>query len=103
MNNGRRVGISVTGALAAISRVGDLSMGQPLGHSRRVASLARMLGHAMHGEGEHLQQVALLRWSGCTANAEGFSHLLGDDVAGRRAMLDLTLDAQSMQAVHQAT
>ena len=106
MNNGRRVGISVNGALAAISRVGDLSMGQPLGHSRRVASLARMLGHAMHGEGEHLrvaEQVALLRWSGCTANAEGFSHLLGDDVAGRRAMLDLTLDAQSMQAVHQAT
>ena len=106
MNNGLQVGISVNGALAAISRVGDLSMGQPLGHSRRVASLARMLGHAMHGEGEHLrvaEQVALLRWSGCTANAEGFSHLLGDDVAGRRAMLDLTLDAHSMQAVHQAT
>ena len=61
MNNGLQVGISVNGALAAISRVGDLSMGQPLGHSRRVASLARMLGHAMHGEGEHLrvaEQVA---------------------------------------------
>lgn len=106
MNNELRVDISVNGALAAISRVGDLSMGQPLGHSSRVASLARMLAQAGQGEDEHLrvaEQVALLRWSGCTANAEGFSHLLGDDVDGRRAMLDGTLDAQSMRAVHQAT
>lgn len=98
--------ISLTGALIAIAQVGDLSMGQPLGHSRRVATLAGMLAKAMHGDGEHLtvaEQVALLRWSGCTANAEGFAHLLGNDVDGRRAMLNLTLDANAMNAVHQAT
>lgn len=97
--------VSLNTALGAISQVGDLSMGQPLGHSQRVARLARRLAQAQHGEGNHLavaQQVALLRWSGCTANADGFAHLLGDDVDGRRAMLDLTLGAEQMSAVHQA-
>lgn len=106
MDNVKRLDISLSGALGAISQVGDLSMGQPLGHSRRVARLARMLAQAGHGKGDHLrvaEQVALLRWSGCTANAEGFAHLLGDDVEGRRAMLDQTLGADDMNAVHQAT
>lgn len=106
MDNALRFDISLSGALQAISQVGDLSMGQPLGHSMRVARLARMLSQAAHGEGEHLsvvEQIALLRWSGCTANADGFAHLLGDDVDGRRAMLDLTLGAEAMSLVHQAT
>lgn len=106
MDSALQLDISLSGALTAIAQVGDLSMGQPLGHSRRVASLARMLAQAAHGDGEHLQvaeQVALLRWSGCTANAEGFADLLGDDVEGRRAMLDLTLGKEEMNAVHQAT
>jgi len=105
MDSALRFDISLSGALGAISQVGDLSMGQPLGHSQRVARLAQMLARAMHGEGEHLvtaQQVALLRWSGCTANADGFAHLLGNDVDGRRAMLDQTLGAEQMNAVHQA-
>jgi len=106
MDSALQLDISLSGALAAIAQVGDLSMGQPLGHSRRVAALAQMLAQAGHGEGEHLrvaEQVALLRWSGCTANAEGFADLLGDDVEGRRAMLDLTLGKEQMTAVHQAT
>lgn len=106
MESAVRFDISLSGALGAISQVGDLSMGQPLGHSQRVARLARLLAQAGHGTGEHLQvaeQVALLRWSGCTANADGFAHLLGDDVDGRRAMLDLTLGADAMNAVHKAT
>lgn len=106
MDSALRFDISLSGALGAISLVGDLSMGQPLGHSQRVARLARTLAQAMHGEGEHLttaQQVALLRWSGCTANADGFAQLLGNDVDGRRAMLDLTLGVEQMNAVHQAT
>ncbi len=106
MDSALQLDISLSGALAAIAQVGDLSMGQPLGHSRRVAGLARMLAQAAHGEGEHLQvaeQIALLRWSGCTANAEGFADLLGDDVEGRRAMLDQTLGKEEMNAVHQAT
>lgn len=106
MDSALRLDISLSGALAAIAQVGDLSMGQPLGHSRRVAGLARMLAQAAHGDGEHLrvaEQVGLLRWSGCTANAEGFADLLGNDVDGRRAMLDLTLGKDQMTAVHQAT
>jgi HD-GYP domain-containing protein (c-di-GMP phosphodiesterase class II) len=106
MDSALQLDISLDGALATIAQVGDLSMGQPLGHSRRVAALARLLAQARHGDGEHLrvaEQVALLRWSGCTANAEGFAQLLGDDVDGRRAMLDLTLGKEQMTAVHQAT
>lgn len=98
--------VSAGAALAAISQVGDLSMGQPLGHSIRVARLARQLAQASAGQGEHLavaEHVALLRWSGCTANAEGFTHLLGNDVDGRRAMLDQTLGADDMRAVHKAS
>jgi len=106
MDSALQLDISLSAALQAIGQVGDLSMGQPLGHSRRVAALARRLAQASHGDGEHLrvaEQVALLRWSGCTANAEGFADLLGDDVDGRRAMLDLTLSKEAMNAVHQAT
>lgn len=80
-------GVAPQAALMAVSMVGDLSMGQPLDHSRRVARLAWLLAQASDGEGEHTHtaaQVALLRWSGCTANAEGVMHLLGDDVGGRR-------------------
>ena len=98
--------VSTGAALAAIAQVGDLSMGQPLGHSMRVARLARQLAQASAGQGEHLavaEHVALLRWSGCTANAEGFTHLLGNDVDGRRAMLDQTLGADDMRAVHKAS
>jgi len=105
MNSALALNISLSGALGVIAQVGDLSMGQPLRHSRRVAELARMLARARHGDGEHLrvaEQVALLRWSGCTANAEGFADLLGNDVDGRRAMLDLTLGKEEMKAVHQA-
>ncbi|GGM29720.1 hypothetical protein GCM10009425_45360 [Pseudomonas asuensis] len=105
MNSALALNISLSGALGVIAQVGDLNMGQPLRHSQRVARLARMLAWARHGDGEHLrlaEQVALLRWSGCTANAEGFADLLGDDVDGRRAMLDLTLGKEEMNAVHQA-
>lgn len=105
MDSAPQFDISLSGALGAIAQVGDLSMGQPLGHSWRVARLARRLAQAAHGAGEHLtvaEQVALLRWSGCTANADGFAHLLGNDVEGRRAMLDLTLGAEAMKAVQQA-
>ncbi|OLU16990.1 phosphohydrolase [Pseudomonas sp. PA1(2017)] len=105
MTDASHLVVSTGAALAAISQVGDLSMGQPLGHSMRVARLARQLAQASLGEGGHLdiaEYAALLRWSGCTANAEGFSHLLGDDVDGRRAMLDQTLGAAPMRAVHEA-
>lgn len=105
MDSTHRYDISLGAALAAIAQVGDLSMGQPLGHSLRVARLARQLAQARQASAEQMrvvEQVALLRWSGCTANADGFAHLLGDDVDGRRAMLDGTLSAADMNAVHKA-
>jgi len=98
-------GVSPQAAMMAVSMVGDLSMGQPLDHSRRVAGLAWLLAQATGGEGEHADtaaQVALLRWSGCTANAEGVMHLLGDDVGGRRDMLSQTLGEAEMRALRHA-
>ncbi len=41
------------------------------------------------GPDGHAACVALLRWSGCTANAPEFSVLMGDDVTGRDAMLSM--------------
>jgi len=87
---GERAQVRVYDAIRALAFVGDLSMGQPTDHSLRTAWLAAQLAHET-GEGEALvataAQAALLRWSGCTANAAGFADMLGDDVAGREAML----------------
>jgi HD-GYP domain-containing protein (c-di-GMP phosphodiesterase class II) len=99
-------GIELQAAILALSMVGDLSMGQSLGQSRRSARLARRLAKVCHGAGEHVEcagQVALLRWSGCTANAEGFARLLGDDVGGRNAMLSQTLDSAGRRAMRRTT
>lgn len=81
--------VRVHDAMLALAFVGDLSMGQPCNHSRRVAALARRLAQAL-GHAELVADagsVALLRWSGCTANAGEIAALLGDDVAGRARLL----------------
>ncbi|MDP9910551.1 response regulator RpfG family c-di-GMP phosphodiesterase/DNA-binding CsgD family transcriptional regulator [Variovorax boronicumulans] len=77
-------------AARALAFIGDLSMGQPIDHSLRTAWLAGMIAtqagcHA--AQVEVAQHVALLRWSGCTANAQEFADFLEDDVLGRRALL----------------
>lgn len=77
-------------ALLALAAMGDLSMGQPLDHSPRTAWLAVQLARAVGADPSVQQAVAhtaLLRWSGCTANAVEFDRLLGDDVQGRAVML----------------
>jgi HD-GYP domain-containing protein (c-di-GMP phosphodiesterase class II) len=82
--------IPVLDAMLALAFVGDLSMGQPTDHSPRTANLAaRLAAEAGGGEADCAAAycVALLRWSGCTANASGFGQLFGDDVGGRQAML----------------
>ncbi|MBT8767081.1 HD domain-containing phosphohydrolase [Metapseudomonas boanensis] len=97
--------IGLEGAILALSMVGDLSMGQPLDQSRRTARLVQLLAQSCNGVGEHTEgarQVALLRWSGCTANAEGFDRLLGDDVEGRNAMLSQTLGAAGLRAMRKS-
>ena len=82
--------VRVLDAAKALAFVGDLSMGQPTDHSLRTAWLAAQLaGEAGLGsvQCDVAKNVSLLRWSGCTANAPGFSELIGDDIAGREAML----------------
>ncbi|MES2529393.1 MAG: LuxR family transcriptional regulator, partial [Pseudomonadota bacterium] len=82
--------IAVFDAVRALAFIGDLSMGQPTDHSLRTGWLAGMI--ATHAgcdpsQVEAARQVALLRWSGCTANAQEFADLLEDDVQGRSALL----------------
>ena len=86
--------IPIRDAVLALAFVGDLSMGRPTDHSLRTAWLAARLAQADGGsadDGRTAHDIALLRWSGCTANAEGFDRLLGDDVAGREQLMAMTL------------
>lgn len=79
----------------ALAYIGDLTMGQPTDHSLRTAWLASRIAEAA-GCGDTdcaaIPQVALLRWSGCTANAPEFSELLGNDIEGRALMMSQRLD-----------
>ncbi|MEM7489220.1 MAG: LuxR C-terminal-related transcriptional regulator [Pseudomonadota bacterium] len=78
-------------AIGALAFMGDLSMGQPVDHSPRTAALAAALARETGCDDDEVADclhLALLRWSGCTANAAEFSGLLGDDVAGRRALIE---------------
>lgn len=82
--------ITVFDAVRALAFIGDLSMGQPVDHSLRTAWLAGMIATQAGcnvSQIETVQHVALLRWSGCTANAQEFADLLEDDVLGRQALL----------------
>ncbi|CAN7759113.1 LuxR C-terminal-related transcriptional regulator [Caballeronia sp. LjRoot29] len=82
--------IRVLDAVKALAFVGDLSMGQPTDHSMRTGWLAgRLAADAGHDAAQCcvVKEVSLLRWSGCTANAAGFSEWLGDDVGSRANML----------------
>src|SRR5688572_21757516 len=65
-------------------------MGQPTDHSPRAAWMAGQLAKAVDADDAICKEattVALLRWSGCTANAPEFAQLFGDDVSGRKALL----------------
>ena len=98
--------VSVEDAVQALALVGDLSMGQPTDGSIRAARLAARLAQADGATLDaccHARLVALLRWSGCTANASGFATLLGDDVGGRDAMLTQTLPADNPLTVQSVT
>ncbi|MRW83403.1 LuxR family transcriptional regulator [Pseudoduganella sp. FT26W] len=85
----------ITDAVRTLAYVGDLSMGQPTEHSLRTAWLAARIAEAVGGAGADtsaVQHAALLRWSGCTANAPEFSALVGDDVGMRAGLLAHRLD-----------
>jgi HD-GYP domain-containing protein (c-di-GMP phosphodiesterase class II) len=77
-------------AIRSLAFVGDLSMGQPTDHSPRAAWMAGQLARSVRSDEAGCREatvVALLRWSGCTANAPEFARLFGDDVSGRKALL----------------
>ncbi|HEY4081054.1 MAG TPA: HD domain-containing phosphohydrolase [Burkholderiaceae bacterium] len=101
MNPSPATRIAVHDAMLALAFIGDLSMGRPTDHSHRTAWLAARLA-AEDGCAEPdcraAHDVALLRWSGCTANAAGFDQLLGDDVGGREALLAMTLPMNAERA-----
>ncbi|WP_144109802.1 HD domain-containing phosphohydrolase [Paraburkholderia sp. BCC1886] len=83
--------VRVFDAVKAIAFIGDLSMGQPTGHSHRTAWLATRLAEAAcvdPATNAAVRETALLRWSGCTANAAGFADVFGDDIAIRIAMVE---------------
>ncbi|MFS2025510.1 HD domain-containing phosphohydrolase [Massilia sp. CT11-137] len=90
--------ITVEDAVQVLAMVGDLSMGLSPDHSIRTARLAARLAEE-NGDGADActstRMVALLRWSGSTATAAGFAHLLGDDVRGRHAMVTRTLSGHA--------
>ena len=89
--------VTLSQAMSLLAIVGDLSMGQPIDGSARAARLAARVAAAAGGNAaacEHARMVALLRWSGCTANASNFAALLGDDVGGRHALVSRTLNPQ---------
>ncbi|AIF46024.1 HD domain-containing phosphohydrolase [Dyella japonica] len=82
--------VALLDVIRSIAFVGDLAMGQPTDHSPRVAWIAGQLARAAGADDvacAEAMTVALLRWSGCTANAPEFARLVGDDVSGRKALL----------------
>ena len=93
-------------AMGLLAIVGDLSMGQPIDGSERAARLAVRVAAAAGADAaacEHARMVALLRWSGCTANAAGFAAMMGDDVGARHALVSRTLNAQQVARLRDTT
>ncbi|KQR81515.1 LuxR family transcriptional regulator [Burkholderia sp. Leaf177] len=83
--------VRVFDAVKALAFIGDLSMGQPTGHSQRTAWLATCIADASLADPstrDAVRETSLLRWSGCTANAAGFADVFGDDIAIRIAMIE---------------
>ena len=84
--------VALPDALFAMAFMGDLSMGQPIDHSVRVAHLAQAMARDMRLSEcacMEVAQIALLRWVGCTANAPDVAAAISDDVLGRGAVLAL--------------
>lgn len=93
--------VALLDVIRSIAFVGDLAMGQPIDHSPRVAWIAGQLARAAGADEVACTEaatVALLRWSGCTANAPEFARLVGDDVSGRKALLAIQSSSGGFRA-----
>ncbi|WP_232821073.1 HD domain-containing phosphohydrolase [Dyella sp. C11] len=93
--------VALLDVIRSIAFVGDLAMGQPTSHSPRAAWIAGQLARVAGADAlacVDATTVALLRWSGCTANAPEFARLVGDDVSGRKALLAIQSEGSSFRA-----
>lgn len=93
--------VALLDVIRSIAFVGDLSMGQPTNHSPRAGWMAGQLARAAGGDKQACADataVALLRWSGCTANAPEFARLVGDDISGRKALLAIQSSGSGFRA-----
>ncbi|PXV53263.1 transcriptional regulator, LuxR family [Dyella jiangningensis] len=93
--------VALLDVIRSIAFVGDLAMGQPTDHSPRAAWIAGQLAKAAGADEEACAEaatVALLRWSGCTANAPELARLVGDDVSARKALLAIRSPGSGFRA-----
>lgn len=93
--------VALLDVIRSLAFVGDLAMGQPTDHSPRAAWMAGQLAREMGADNAACTRataVALLRWSGCTANAPEFAQLFGDDVSGRKALLAIQSSGSSFRS-----
>lgn len=70
--------------IAALTLATDFAMGQPMEHALRVTLFAVRFGDALglsQPDRHDLYYIALLRASGCTANAHVLANRFGDDIA----------------------
>jgi HD-GYP domain-containing protein (c-di-GMP phosphodiesterase class II) len=93
--------VALLDVIRSLAFVGDLSMGQPTDHSLRAAWIAGQIAYEAGADQTACTRataVALLRWSGCTANAPEFAQLFGDDVSGRKALLAIQSSGSSFRS-----
>lgn len=76
------VKLGVVELLASLSLATDLGTGQPMGHGLSTSLLAMSLAKEMDRDPtrlRHVQQVALIRFLGCTSDAAETARMAGDD------------------------
>lgn len=74
--------LPVTELLASLSLANDLGTGQPLGHGLSTSLLAVKVANELGCDAEqvrHVQQVALIRFLGCTSDASDTARMAGGD------------------------
>lgn len=93
-------GLRLTELLASLSLATDLGTGQPLGHGLRASLIAVDIARHMGLDPEivrSVQQVSLLRFLGCTADAYETAQVTGGDEIGFNASMASVLYGSSGQ------
>lgn len=88
--------------LASLSLATDLGTGQPLGHGLRTSNMAVRLARAMGLEDDDVrsvQQVSLLRFLGCTADASETADVAGGDEIAFNAALAPALNGTQAEGL----